>query len=137
MKKYIIIIAAIIMVISLTACGSKKKISLPEPEEIKSIKMMKNNSNNNIYITNEEEISKIINEISENSKGTNKESVNDQPTNIDEYIIVEFLHKSTDESSSIAYIYKNKGNTYIEQPYAGIWKLNKNTYEDISNRISE
>ena len=45
---------------------------------------------------------------------TGKESVNDQPTNIDDYIIVKFHHKNEEGSSSIVYLYKDKNSRYVE-----------------------
>ncbi|MDK7355941.1 DUF5301 domain-containing protein [Peptoniphilus harei] len=44
----------------------------------------------------------------ENTEDTGKESVNDQPTNINDYLIVKFHHKNAEESPSVAYLYKGK-----------------------------
>ena len=83
-------------------------------------------------IENQNEISKIIAEIKENTNNTGKESINDQPTNIDEFIIIKFHHKNAECNPSIAYLYQNKNSSYFEQPYSGIGKLS----EEISNSIS-
>ena len=123
MKKHIGIAFVLIIILSLIACGShssNKKIILPKAEEIKEIETMKNTSEESLKIENQEEISGIIAEIKENTNDTGKESVNDQPTNIKDYIIVKFHHKNAEGSPSIAYLYKDKNSRFVEQPYAGI-----------------
>ena len=72
MKKYIGIVFVLITILSLTACGSNgsnKKIVLPKAEEIKEIEIMKNTSEEILKIENKEEISGIIEDIKENTKG--------------------------------------------------------------------
>ena len=123
MKKCFGIIVASICLLSFTACVSNKKIALPAPENLTRIEISENTSESVKKLTDKEEISKLIYEIKNHSKSTNMESINDQPTDIDHYIIIKCYHKNTEENPSIAYLYKKKGSHYIEQPYAGIWKL--------------
>ena len=133
MKKYLGIALVLITILSLTACGSSnKKINLPKAEEIKEIEIMKNNSEDSLKIDNQDEISSIISEIKDNTNDTGKESVNDQPTNINDYLILNFYHKNAEGSPSVAYLYKNKNSSYVEQPYSGIWKLKEETFNRIS-----
>ena len=138
MKKYIGIAFVLITILSLTACGSNgsnKKIVLPKAEEIKEIEVMKNTSGKSLKIENQDEISGIIAEIKENTKDTGKESVNDQPTNINDYLIVKFHHKNAEDSPSVAYLYKDKNSSYVEQPYSGIWKLKEETFDEIGGKL--
>lgn len=135
MKKHLGIALVLMTILSLTACGSNKKINLPKAEEIKEIEIMKNTSEEILKIENKDEISSIIEEIKENTNDTGKESVNDQPTNIKDYIIVKFHYKNAEESPSIAYLYKDKNSRYVEQPYAGIWKLREETFDRISSNL--
>lgn len=138
MKKYIGMALVLIAILTLTACGSNgsnKKIVLPKAEEIKEIEIMKNTSEESLKIENQDEISDIIEEIKENTNDTGKESVNDQPTNIKDYIIVKFHYKNAEGSPSITYLYKNKNSRYVEQPYAGIWKLREETFDRISSNL--
>lgn len=138
MKKYIGIAFVLITILSLTACGSNgsnKKIVLPKAEEIKEIEIMKNTSEKSLKIENQDEISCIIEGIKENTNDTGRESVNDQPTNIKDYIIVKFHHKNAEGSPSLAYIYKDKNSSYVEQPYAGIWKLREETFDRITSNL--
>ena len=135
MKKYLGIALVLITILSLTACGSNKKINLPKAEEIKEIEIIKNNSEDSLKIENQDEISCIIEGIKENTNDTGRESVNDQPTNIKDYIIVKFHYKNAEESPSIAYLYKDKNSRYVEQPYAGIWKLREETFDRITSNL--
>ena len=136
MKKYLGIALVLITILSLTACGnSNKKINLPKAEEIKEIEIMKNNSEDSLKIYNQDEISSIISEIKDNTNDTGKESVNDQPTNINDYLILKFHHKNAEGSPSVAYLYKNKNSSYVEQPYSGIWKLKEETFNRISRNF--
>ncbi|MDU2109241.1 MAG: DUF5301 domain-containing protein [Peptoniphilus rhinitidis] len=135
MKKYIGIALILITILSLTACVSNKKIVLPKAEEIKEIEIMKNTSEDSLKIENQDEISSIIEEIKENTNNTGKESINDQPTNINDYMILKFHHKNAEGSPSIAYLYKDKNSSYVEQPYSGIWKLKDETFDRISSNL--
>ena len=132
MKKLITIIVFSISFLVLSACSSKKKLILPEPERISVISMQKSISEDVKTITKREEISKLIKEIQKQSTSTTFESVNDQPTNVKDYIIIKFTHQN-EEKDSVVYLYTKKKRQYIEQPYAGIWEVNP----DIANRIEE
>lgn len=127
MKKYIGMIVVLVGMLYLTACGGEKQVELllPSPENITEVEMMENSSNVSNKITSKEEIAKIITEINEHSKSTNKESMNDQPTNVDSYITMTFYHHNAEneQKEGCIYLYQKKGNSYVEQPYAGIWKL--------------
>ena len=135
MKKHIGMAFVLIAILSLTACGSNKKIVLPKAEEVKEIEIMKNTSEESLKIENQDEIAGIIADIEENTNATGRESVNDQPTDIKDYIIVKFHHKNAEDSPSVAYLYKDKNISYVEQPYAGIWKLREETFDKISGKL--
>ena len=132
MKKIITVIVCSISFLVLSACVSKKKLILPEPASISVISLQKKTSEDVKTINKREEISKLIKEIQKQSKSTSLESVNDQPTNVKDYIIIKFTHQN-EENDSVAYLYTMKEKQYIEQPYAGIWEVNP----DIANRIEE
>ena len=132
MKKIIIMIVCSISFLVLSACVSNKKLILPEPESISVISLQKKLSEDVKTINKREEISKLIEEIQKQSKSTTLKSVNDQPTNVKDYIIIKFTHQN-EENDSVAYLYTMKEKQYIEQPYAGIWEVNP----DIANRIEE
>ena len=128
----ITIIVCLISFLVLSACVSKKKLILPEPETISVISIQKKLSENVKTITKREEILKLIEEIQKQSKSTTFESFNDQPTNVKDYIIIKFTHQN-EENDSVVYLYTMKEKQYIEQPYVGIWQVSP----DIANRIEE
>ena len=132
MKHLITIIVCSISFLILSACVSKKKLILPEPERISVIFLQKSISGEIKTISKREEISALIKEIQKQSKSTTFESLNDQPTNVKDYIIIKFTHQN-EEKDSVAYLYTIKEKQYIEQPYVGIWEVSPN----IANRIEE
>ncbi|KXT81190.1 DUF5301 domain-containing protein [Streptococcus oralis] len=132
MKKIITVIVCSISFLVLSACVSNKKLILPEPETISGIYLQKSISGDVKIMNKKDDISKLIKELQKQSKFTTLESVNDQPINVKDHIIIKFLHQN-EESDSVAYLYTMKEKQYIEQPYAGIWEVNP----DIANRIEE
>ena len=132
MKKIITMIVCSISFLVLSACSSKKKLILPEPERISVISLQKKTSEDVKTITKREEISKLIKEIQKQSTSTTLESVNDQPINVKDYIIIKFTHQN-EEKDSVVYLYTMKEKQYIEQPFVGIWQVSP----DIANRIEE
>ena len=132
MKKIITVIVCSISFLVLSACVSKKKLILPESEKISVISLQKKLSEDVKTINKREEISKLIEEIQKQSKSTSLESVNDQPTNVKDYIIIKFTHQN-EENDSVTYLYAMKEKQYIEQSYVGIWEVSS----DIADRIEE
>jgi len=132
MKKIITVIVCSISFLVLSACSSKKKLILPEPERISVISLQKSISEDVKTINKREEISKLIKEIQKQSTSTTLESVNDQPTNVKDYIIIKFTHQN-EKKDSVVYLYTMKEKQYIEQPFVGIWQVSP----DIANRIEE
>ena len=132
MKKFIPIIICSISFLVLSTCVSMKKLIPPEPEPIAIISLQKKLSEDVKTVNKREEISKLIEEIQKQSKSTTLESLNDQPTNVKDYIIIKFTHQH-EENDSVVYLYTRKEKQYIEQPYVGIWEVGP----DIDNRIEE
>ena len=126
---------ALIFIFVLTACGAKKEISLPEAKEITEIEITENPSGNTVKITEQNEIAKIVNDIKENTKDTGGKSYNDQPTNIIIFLTVSFYYNNTEGNPEVIYLYENKNKTYAEQPYSGIWKVKKEVFKEISDKL--
>lgn len=127
MKKYIIAS----LVLFLSACSAVGEIILPVPSEVVEIEILESVSERNAKITDTDEIAEIINEIVANTKSKGRASVNDTPVNIKEYFILKLKQNAEDQTM---YFYKDKSRSYIEQPYAGIWRINKDTFEKIVDR---
>ena len=135
MKKYMGIALAFIFVFALTACGAKKEISLPEAKVIMEIEIMEDPSGNTVKITEQDEIAKILNDIKENTKDTGGKSYNDQPENINNFLTVSFYYNNTEGNPEVVYLYENRKKTYAEQPYSGIWKIKKEVFKEISDKL--
>lgn len=137
MKTYMGIALAVIFIFTLTACGVKKEISLPEAKEITEIEIMENPSGNTVKITEQDEIAKIVNDIKENTKDTGGKSYNDQPTNIKNFLAVSFYYNNSEGNPEVVYLYENRKKTYAEQPYSGIWKIKEEVFKEISDKLKK
>lgn len=124
MKKIISIFIIYIMLCSIVGCSQKTivPINLPEKSTIQSIDITigdeKKNHSDSEWIN--QCISSII-----NAQATTKESIQELPQ-VDEYIQIDI---NTDNAVSTVYVYMEKGNYYIEQPYQGIYKTDSTFYE--------
>lgn len=128
MKKYIIVF----LVLFLAACSSVGEIVLPDASEVVEIEIVESVSENSVKIISADEIAEIIADIKANTKSKGRMSVNDTPVNISEYFILKFK-KNADVQT--VYLYKDKSRNYIEEPYAGIWRLDTDTFESIIARL--
>ena len=121
MKKMITMIVCSISFLVLSACVSKKKLILPEPETVSVISLKKKISEDVKTINKREEISKLIEEIQKQSKSTIFESLNDKPTNDKGYIIIKFTHQN-EENDSVVYLYTRKENSILNILMLGFGK---------------
>ena len=135
MKKYMGIALAFILIFALTACGAKKEISLPEAKEITEIEITENPSGHTVKITEQDEIAKIVNDIKENTKDTGGKSYNEHPANIKNFLTVSFYYNNPEGNPEVLYLYENRKKTYAEQPYSGIWKVKKEVFKEISDKL--
>ncbi|MFT4445067.1 DUF5301 domain-containing protein [Parvimonas sp. G1967] len=136
-KKYSIFM---ILVLFLSSCG-KQKISLPKSKDLDYINVMEidkktKTEKDKIKIEKEKDVKDFIDSISSATK-TKKESISDEPTNIEKYLKVSFYHKEAKNSPSIMYIYKSRDYTeekyfYFEQPYTGVFKIKKDKLKNIN-----
>ena len=137
MKKYMGIALAFILIFALTACGAKKEISLPEAKDITEIEITENPSGTTVKITEQDEIAKIVKDIKENTKDTGGESYHEQPANIKKFLAVSFYYNNTEGNWGVVYLYENRNKTYAEQPYSGIWKIKKEVFKEISDKLKQ
>lgn len=136
-KNKILGVLIVILLLNLSfVVFNKVQIALPNASDLKNIILSKSTEGNNTYttITNRNEINSILDSIRLSSNQTNLASVNDAPTNIDDYIILEFSYYTG--GRSIAYLYKTKNIYYIEQPYINIWEITKGSYDNISTLLN-
>ena len=128
---------AFIFVFALTACGAKMEISLPEAKDITEMEITENPSGTTVKITEQDEIAKIVNDIKENTKDTGGKSIHDQPANIKNFLAVTFYHNNPEGNPDVVYLYENRKKTYAEQPYSGIWKIKKEVFKEISDKLKQ
>lgn len=114
-KKYSIFLLLLLL---LSACG-KQKISLPKSKYLDYINVTEVDKKTKserevIKIEKEEDVKIFIDSVSSATK-IKKESISDEPTNIEKYLKVSFYHKEAKNSPSIMYIYKSRD--YTEEKY--------------------
>lgn len=125
MKKILII--ALVIILGLLSYiyvfkTEETEIKLPFAENIVEIKISRKNVDNNIKYDKPEDIAKIIEDFQTMIK-TKQESISDAP-NVPDWFLIKFVHKTGGESN--LYVYEKEDVYYIEQPYEGIWILEKN-----------
>ena len=114
MKKFLSLFLFLTCILTLAACGKKAApITLPQADKITSIDIT---------------IAEIIADIS-SSEPTKKESVQDVPQ-AESYIRIDFRHETGTETETITiFAYEDRGKYYLEQPYRGIYKIDRKLFE--------
>lgn len=124
MKKIVSIFVIAVMLCSIVGCSQKMvvPINLPEESSIQSIVVTIGDEKENH--SDSEWIKQCISSITD-AQATTKESIQELPQ-VDEFIQINI---NTDNAVSTIYVYMEKGNYYIEQPYQGIYKTDSTFYE--------
>lgn len=128
-KKFLaLLMLSICILFCLTGCTNKAEpIALPEIEEISSISIDQINGTQ-VSFEDSDNIQKILSTIS-NGKATRKPSIQDVPVAEKQGTI---NIKNSDRITTIFY-YEEDGKYYIEQPYQGIYEIE----DDFENLLSE
>ena len=123
MKKFLSLFLCLTCVLTLVACGKKvAPITLPQTDEITSIDITI--EENTVSHSDKTWMSEIIADIS-SSKPTKKESVQDVPQ-AESYIRIDFRHET---GTITIFAYEDRGKYYLEQPYQGIYKIERRLFE--------
>ena len=127
MKKILSWFLYITCILTLVACGKRAApITLPRADEITSIDITF--EENTVSHSDKTWISEIIADIS-SSEPTKKESVQDVPQ-AESYIRIDFRHETGTETETITiFAYEDRGKYYLEQPYRGIYKIDRKLFE--------
>mgnify|MGYP000280868282 CR=1 FL=1 len=126
MKKYVSIFLCLACVLTLVACGKKvAPITLPQTDEITSIDITI--AENTVSHSDKTWISEIIADIS-SSEPTKKESVQDFPQ-VESYIKIDFRYET---GTITIFAYEDRGKYYLEQPYQGIYKIERKLFERLN-----
>lgn len=127
MKKFLSLFLCLTCILTLAACGKKAApITLPRADEITSIDITF--EENTVSHSDKTWISEIIADIS-SSEPTKKESVQDFPQ-AKSCIRIDFRHETGTETETITiFAYEDRGKYYLEQPYRGIYKIDRKLFE--------
>lgn len=127
MKKFLSLFLCLTCILTLAACGKKAApITLPQADKITSIDITI--EENTVSHSDKTWMSEIIADIS-SSKPTKKESVQDVPQ-AESYIRIDFRHETGTETGTITiFAYEDRGKYYLEQPYQGIYKIERRLFE--------
>ena len=127
MKKFLSLFLCLTCILTFTSCGKKAApITLPRADKITSIDITI--EENTVSHSDKTWISEIIADIS-SSEPTKKESVQDFPQ-AKSYIRIDFRHETGTETETITiFAYEDRGKYYLEQPYQGIYKIERKLFE--------
>lgn len=107
---------------------------LPMVEDVQQINIMRPKENWFYFISEDAEIENLLEDIRELTNKKKVDSVNETPVNVEDYFVFEIHEKTPKENPLTFYLYHNKG-YYLEKPYEGIWKISKNSYSDLLEKI--
>ena len=123
MKKFLSLLLYLTCILTLVACGKKAApITLPQADEIASIDITF--EENTVSHSDKTWMSEIIADIS-SSEPTKKESVQDAPR-VESYIRIDFRLET---GTITIFAYEDRGKYYLEQPYQGIYKIERKLFE--------
>ena len=120
-KSISFMLCLIISMIFLFSCNNNElnDLSLPQKEQTEKIEVKHNEET--FFITDKEEISKLIDAF-QLAKLTKQKSVQDFTTTSDDYYLLCFKDKNNEEIYKI-FAYKKGKKYYIEKPYQGIYRI--------------
>lgn len=138
-KKIIIFIFVLFLCIGAVAgiyCYNKLNrntycLNLPIVDDISNITLEQNE--NNIVISDFEEIKDIIDVLNGVKRVTKQESIQDAPVNADNEIKIDFEFK--EGGTSTIFVYEKSNKYYIEQAYNGIYRISADEYNSIEKYV--
>lgn len=123
---------AVTLVCMLSACGKTEStgdIVLPSADKVSKVEIKKGDAEP--AITDDTEvIANLLKEMA-TAKDTGKESVSDRPLGD---TAVEIIFEITEGEDSTVFMYFSEGDLFLEQPYQGIYSVDKSV-ADIVNGI--
>ena len=133
---FTIVVIAIILVLSIGSLYlfiNKRtyELNLPKLENLESI-LIKQNLNEKI-ITDNEKMKEVLDILVKERRITKEESIQDYPININDEIKIDF--NFIERGTSTIFLYTKNSKYYIEQPYNGIYQIDKEEYNYIEKLI--
>ncbi len=137
MKKTVITIMSIIvlatMAMGLTSCLNRQSYTLNLPAYNSVEKIVLEQGDKSKSIEDVDDIKDIMGVITSVKRTTNKESIQDSPTDAENEIKVDIYY---DEGKcSTIFIYTKKSDYYIEQPYNGIYQISPDEYNSVERYL--
>lgn len=125
MKKRICLVVLFMFTVFLCACQKKASpLIMPNAEDVISIDV--STLNKTLSHTDHEWIEEALSGITA-SKPTRKQCVQDTPL-VESYYRID-IHAASETITIFAY--KDNGKYYVEQPYQGIYRISKLTFEQL------
>lgn len=84
-------------------------------------------------VAEEEKMDKVLNGLTKLDLKTKTVSVQDVPTGVDNLVSIRLNYK--EDAVGSFYLYSKNGKYYIEEPYNGIYKIDKDKYDFIIGLI--
>ncbi len=100
------------------------ELHLPQADDLDRISLAQGETGKVILDT--QKISEVLNIIGGTQRTTTEESIQDSPVNVDGEIRVDFHF--AEGGASTLFIYEKSGKYFIEQPYNGIYPMDKEEY---------
>ena len=115
---------------------SEEPIELPEEENVERIELehIEGGVLKMVVKPDDDKIAALLNEIGKKASKKKRESVSDEPADAD-YIILNVYLKEHEDLEF--YLYKEQDETFIEQPYVGIWKIPKDVFQRVKENRDE
>lgn len=140
-KRFIVVIVVFVLVFGGGFYFVKKMMTPQNPytlniskaADLQSISISKESVQTEI--TDMQEIEDMIFVLDGNGRTTKKESVNDNPVDVEQFIKLELRSRNEKDTLSVMYLYEENGRYYLEQPYNGIYQISGDEYNGISKYL--
>lgn len=137
---FMLLIVAAIINISNFSTQEKYELSTPRKSEVTQIIISKDDKDK--VVEDETEFKIVLSNLSDFTRTTGLDSIQDYPVNADG--VVQIKCRTKDDKEYDYYIYSRKklglfgkkAKYYLEQPYNGIYDINKEVYQILDNLIS-
>ena len=134
------IISVIVIVLLKIKFSRVYILNVPKIENTEDIVIsLQNDKSNSVNYDSADIMNDILKVLSGGQNGktrtTKIQSVNDNPSNVSNVIVIKFNLKNSDATSIAMYVYNKDKAFYIEQPYNGIYRISPDEYNSIKNLI--
>lgn len=133
-KKILLFFALCILFFLFSCSKEEKSIELPNPHDVELMHISMTHSSLSRAFNTHERISEVIEGILKEAVYRG-ESVNDTPTNIEDYLTVVFSYKDEEKGTETIYLFEKNGDYFVEKPYSGVWEIPEKLYTKLKDMI--